>query len=283
MPVHPDLIQGPYAPPPCTKGDWISDDTEGLTEVGGMTSAPIPWPRRKKTGRASLILCGDLVRAVKTESVEAICHWWGVGPTKVWMWRQALGVDRVTPGTRLLLQERTGVPPDAAARGRVAASTPESRAKMAATKRGRPAHPRTREALLTAAKRPKGKEWGLRANAWMLGRGSKNYPSTPLYSPYDISTLLIEYPNKPAKVVAKILGRTAAAIYGIGSRLGLKRKNYKWTPELDQLIIDTRDMRAVDVAALIGRTYYAVTTRRKALRVGAQGGPKKRKGNNDGK
>lgn len=52
----PELIGAPYLASNCKVGDWIADELEGLTEVGGWTAAPIPWPRRKKTGRASLIL-----------------------------------------------------------------------------------------------------------------------------------------------------------------------------------------------------------------------------------
>src|SRR5699024_1165190 len=123
------------------------------------------WPRRKKTGRASLILTAELARAVRTESVAGICHWWGVRPTKVWMWRKALGVD-TTPGSQAIA--RRGVPPAAAAKGRARASEPDIRAKMAETKRGQPAPPQTRAALLRAAKAPKPPGWGKRANKWML-------------------------------------------------------------------------------------------------------------------
>lgn len=98
---------------------------------------------------------------------EAVCYWWGVGPTKVWQWRQALGVDRVTDGTRRLLQERTGVPEKAAALGRQRAAEPVSRARMAATKTGLPAHPNTRAGLLRAAKAPKPEGWGAKASEWM--------------------------------------------------------------------------------------------------------------------
>lgn len=167
------LIDGPYSPPACRIGDWLDDEIDGRLEVGGWTDAPIPWPRRKKTGKASLILCGDLVRAVRVESAEAICYYWGVGPTKVWMWRKALGVDRVTDGTRRLLQERAGVPAEAAARGRERAATPESLAKMAEAKSGKPMHPTTRAALLESARKPKPDGWGARANEWMLA-GKRN-------------------------------------------------------------------------------------------------------------
>ena len=58
-----DLIAGPYHPPACRKGDWLVDELDGLTEVGGWTDAPISWPRRKKGGRPSLILTAELARA----------------------------------------------------------------------------------------------------------------------------------------------------------------------------------------------------------------------------
>lgn len=162
-----DLIAGPYHPPACRVGDWLDDEIDGRLEVGGWTDASISWPRRKKSGRASLILTAELARAVRTESSEAICRWWGVSVTKVWQWRKALGVGRVTAGTRILLQERTGVPQEAAAKGRQRAREDGARKRMAETKRGKPALPQTRAALLAAAKAPKPPGWGKRANQWM--------------------------------------------------------------------------------------------------------------------
>ncbi|GGW23915.1 hypothetical protein GCM10011452_09080 [Gemmobacter lanyuensis] len=177
------LLFGPYAPPDVKSG-WVEDAIDGLIEVGGWTDAPIPWPRRKKTGRHSPILCGDLIRAVQTESSAAVQHHWGVSMGTVWRWRQALGVGRITDGTRKLLANVTGPPAEAAARGREAASAPAARAKMASTKRGRAAHPETAKALREAAKRPKPEGWGARANAWMRDgrqgkRGGDRAPEQP--------------------------------------------------------------------------------------------------------
>lgn len=162
----PPLIFGPYRAPDISSG-WLVDQVDGLIEVGGWTSAPIPWPRRKKTGRHSPILCDDLIRAVMLESSAAVQHHWGVSEATVWKWRQALGVGRVTPGTRDRLRTETGVPPEAAARGREAAKGAEARSKLSASKRGKPAHPNTKAGLLRAAKAPKPDGWGQRANAWM--------------------------------------------------------------------------------------------------------------------
>lgn len=167
---RPELLGGPYRPPACKVGDWLDDERDGLLQVGGWTEAPIRWPRRKKTGKHSPILCGDLVQAVRTESVEAIRYHWGVGATTVWAWRQALGVD-TTDGSRRIA--RRGVPPDAAARGRERAATPESRAKMASAKRGVSAPLSVRAGLLRATKAPKPQGWGERANAWMLAAKGK--------------------------------------------------------------------------------------------------------------
>lgn len=68
-----------------------------------MSDAIIPWPTAKKTGRRSLILCGDLVRAVKSESVAAVMAAWGVSRGTVLGWRSSLQVARVTAGTHALM------------------------------------------------------------------------------------------------------------------------------------------------------------------------------------
>lgn len=229
----PELIAGPYQPPACRAGDWLDDEIDGRVEVGGWTIAPISWPRRKKTGRASLILTAELARAVRTESSEAICYWWGVSTTKVWMWRKALGVERVTDGTRKLLQERTGVPPEAARRGRRKAASPESRAKMAATKRGRPVHPNTRKALRRAARRKKPQEWGVAANAWMRG---ERLPRLHLgeWTAADLMRLRDEYlRGRSARAIALMLGRTVPAVANQIVALGLSavpRKKWRAKP-----------------------------------------------------
>lgn len=227
---NPYLIAGPYHPPACTIGGWLDDEIDGLIEVGGWTSAPIPWPRRKKTGRASLILTSELARAVRIESAEAICHFWGVGQTKVWQWRQALSVGRVTAGTRALLQERTGVPAAAAALGRRRARRPESREKMAMSKRGRPAHPNTRLALEKAAKRRKSAAWGVKASAWMRGEDLPKMQKGE-WTAKDLMRLRDEYQRgRPASALAVLLGRTLASIEGQIQTMGLptvSRKKWK--------------------------------------------------------
>ena len=52
-----------------------------------------------KERKPFVILCGDLIRAVQTESEAALAHNWGVNKATVWKWRKALNVGRMTAGT----------------------------------------------------------------------------------------------------------------------------------------------------------------------------------------
>jgi hypothetical protein len=137
------LIAGPYRMPRCTVERWLRCLRRGTVKVRGIHEAPIQWPYtlpRNGGGRPILILCGDLARAVRTESTLAICHWWGVKRTTVWKWRQALGVEPHTDGT-LDLKRRQA--PDTVRseksnrRRRKADKSPERRAKLVAAFRGR--------------------------------------------------------------------------------------------------------------------------------------------------
>lgn len=174
----PALLAGPYRPPGCKVGDWINDEVLGLVEVAGWTEAPLSWPRRKHRGLPVLVLTEELVRAIRTESSMAVSYWWGVSKDKVRMWRRELGVDRTTPGTRQLLQDRYDPTPEQLARWRAGGNAPETHAKAAASRRGKPAAEATRAALRRGAKKPKSSEWGQRANAWMLA-GKKAKASDP--------------------------------------------------------------------------------------------------------
>jgi hypothetical protein len=89
---------GPYEPPKVPRNNRLLCEMRGYLKVSPIWSdGLIPWPRRYQTG--SIILCGDLVRAVKMESVEAICFHWGVCRNVVQNWRRALGVPEFNPGT----------------------------------------------------------------------------------------------------------------------------------------------------------------------------------------
>ena len=100
MPEPPALIAGPYAPPRVPPSGHLRCAVQGPVPVDGWTDAPIPWPYRAQPGgKRSLIVCDDLARALRTESAQAVAHWWGVSRWSVGRWRRALGVGWWTPGT----------------------------------------------------------------------------------------------------------------------------------------------------------------------------------------
>lgn len=86
-------IAGPYQPPPVRIGDILQCERRGEVVVRG-------WSDGSRTGKAcTFILCGDLVRAIRTEAELVVAYWWGVNDKTVGRWRGALGVGRVTVGT----------------------------------------------------------------------------------------------------------------------------------------------------------------------------------------
>jgi len=100
---------GPYAPPQIPRSSRLLCEMRGYLKVSPTWSdGRIPWPRRYRTG--SIILCGDLVRAVKMESVEAVCFHWGVCRNVVQNWRHAIGVPEFNPGTVKLRNQVRAAP-----------------------------------------------------------------------------------------------------------------------------------------------------------------------------
>src|SRR5262249_25115237 len=96
------LLHGPYYPPRTRRGAFLACELRGTIKVGGYSDAPIPWPYAFRSGYRSLILCGDLVRAVKLEAEQAIAYHWDVNKETVRKWRRALGVEMWNTGSRRL-------------------------------------------------------------------------------------------------------------------------------------------------------------------------------------
>lgn len=132
------LIGGPYKPPAVHVGQLVECSLRGPVVVRGWSPARISWPWYRVTMPA-LILCGDLERAVRTESAWAIIHWWGISSATVTAWRKFLGVRIDNPGGLRL--KRAWVPEtlteDQRDRGRALAHQPEPMAQMVATRRAR--------------------------------------------------------------------------------------------------------------------------------------------------
>lgn len=103
------LIAGPYRPPSLKRGDrttCLYRDTEVV--ITSWTDARIPWPRCQKPrqgGGSGLLVNEELLRAIRTESAEALKYWFGVGTKAVWNWRRAFGVTQWgTEGSKRLHQ-----------------------------------------------------------------------------------------------------------------------------------------------------------------------------------
>src|SRR5207253_9675449 len=82
------LLFGPYSPPRTRRGKFLICEMRGTVKVGNYSDGPIPWPMKWRT--RSLILCGDLVRAVQQESALAVAHHWAVCTDIVSKWRRSL-------------------------------------------------------------------------------------------------------------------------------------------------------------------------------------------------
>src|SRR5947209_6986859 len=160
-PPHPQryrLLDGPYAAPACRVGRKLyCRRARDRVTVDGLTDAPIIWPFTRRSGPRSLILCGDLVRAVRSESERAVAAHWGVSSKTVWVWRRSLGVKQFTRGTRQLIRDTIPEKVDLArlAEARVASRTPEARARMSAARKGRRLPAAFLAAAREAARQPK--------------------------------------------------------------------------------------------------------------------------------
>src|SRR4051812_9512932 len=75
--VPPKLFFGPCHPPEVEPGARLFCELRGSVVVRSFTNGPIPWPRaRMPNGLPPIIVCGDLARAIRTESLAAVAYWW---------------------------------------------------------------------------------------------------------------------------------------------------------------------------------------------------------------
>jgi hypothetical protein len=146
-------LLGSYRPPRCRLGSKLFCEIRGWVEVTRVSDGPISWPMTtKRGGKPSLILCGDLARAVRRESNQAVAFHWGVTPQTVTIWRKALDVPRANEGTHRLHHDHALEPGVTAGRAKAHAklSDPARAAKIAAALRGKPRPRHVIEALREA-------------------------------------------------------------------------------------------------------------------------------------
>jgi hypothetical protein len=125
----------------------------------------------------AIIVYGDLAKALKRESGQAVAYWWGVEQQTVWKWRKALGVVGVaTRGTSRLRSDYTKEPwaVEARAAAHAKAADPERREKIAAAKRGKPRPLHVIEAIVQAhIGKPPSEETRRRMSGAHRARGTK--------------------------------------------------------------------------------------------------------------
>jgi hypothetical protein len=121
-------------------GARVNCVVRGELRIVGVTDAPIPWPVGVgPRGGAKSLVFGDLVRAIRRESVYSLCHWFGVKYQTVTKWRKALSVPERNEGTRRLWKANAAAgsywPGVEAVTAR--AADPVRRAKLAAAHQGK--------------------------------------------------------------------------------------------------------------------------------------------------
>lgn len=227
------LLYGPYNPPRVRRGDALQCEIEGLSIVGGYHDAPVLWPYRLRTGLHSLIVHGELVRAVQQESEIGVAHHWGICRATVQKWRRALGVGRITDGTERLYEDYSPI-------------------KLTEEVVSRP--------------KPEGFRQKMRASAVQRGWHPTNPDQAP-WAPEEDKLLGTDLD----RMVAGILGRTEAGVQLRRHRLGIPSFGIElWTPDEDKLLGTNYDR---SVAQILGRTKQAVQRRRYDLRIPAFPGP----------
>jgi hypothetical protein len=235
--------------------------------VGGVTDAPIQWPYARAAGPPGPIVCGELIRAVQTESAIAVAHHWGVSTATVKKWRRALGVPASTNGTRRLRisygYERMESPENWA-KLQVAAHSPEARAKLQASCLGRPPDPKAVAALRKAAQRPKSEDWKrgqsersqkMWANAEDHGLRAQHH-----WTDDEIATLGTMSDQK----IAAAMNLPLHVI--VHKRRSLHRSStlHSWTDDEIRLLGTDTDQ---EVARTLGRSVSAVRAQRQKLRI----------------
>jgi len=195
------LLYGPYYPPRTRRGGHLFCELRGTIRVGGYSDGPIPWPYAWRTGYHSLILCGDLVRAVRLESRQAVVHHWKVSHATVGKWRKALDVEVFTPGTWRVVMRAVRL-----------AGSPEACAKISAARWGKPAKwsPALRARILALAKRPKSEAFKRKLSQTMRRKSALGLLPPKRWTAEEDRLV----GTQPDRVLARRIGRSVKAVTG---------------------------------------------------------------------
>jgi hypothetical protein len=228
------LIAGPYRMPRYRIGRLLRCTIRGEVRVDAISAGRIAWPQtrvgrpdRKGAGMLSMIVCGDLERAVRCESNQAVAYWWGVNVNTVSLWRKALGVGRATEGSSRLHRETLAELLDGGAREKLQASlrSPERAGKIGDAQRRRTRPAATVEKMRQARR---GIRHTAEAREKMRQAQLARYAAVPRWSAAD-DALLGTMPDTavaellgtmPDTAVAELLGSIGPACSGAGGSWG---------------------------------------------------------------
>ena len=212
-------LLGTYRTPRFRIGQRVRCLVRGEVIITGMTDTPIPWPIGKVGRGRSLVVYKGLAKAIRRESNQAVCHWWGLTPQTVSKWRKLLSVPRATAGTsRLHSEYATSEPAMAAGRrkGQAKARDPERRRKIAEARRGKPRPPHVVEAVRRAHLGTHHSEEARRKMREAHKRRGTLVPGTKVWTPEEdeLSRTL------PTAEVAKRTGRSVGGVRYRRRKLG---------------------------------------------------------------
>ena len=253
-PVDPEkakLLFGPYTPPRTRRGAFLFCELRGTVKVGNYSDGLIPWPMKWRT--RSLILCGDLLRAVEQESAMAVGYHWGVCSTIVSRWRGALDVDPITVGTHRLKSYVT-----------TEAMTPTLRVHLSRVKTGKPRKlsRRGKARLLAALHRPKPAKWFTSmARHFEARRGKPVDPDDRAWTPKEEKLL----GTKPDREVARMLKRSVGAVIARRKLKGVPYVNPVLRPWTKAEIVLLGKLSDDEIARRRGRSLKSVQAKRQEL------------------
>jgi hypothetical protein len=214
------LLYGPYRTPRLKRGAIIEDEIRGEVTIVGLTDARIPWPIGKRSRAKLFVVFGALARAIRRESVQAVCYWFGVSRPWVQACRRALGVPMHNEGTLRLRVKYADEPAfqRAGRKGLKQARRPDALAKNAAARRGQRRQPCVGQKIAAALRgRPKSAE---HCEAMSLAKKRSCFMPAWVVHPWTEQENAIVR-ALPVKEAAQRIGRTVKAVYHRRNLLGL--------------------------------------------------------------
>jgi hypothetical protein len=211
-------LLGTYRTPRSASASACAAWCGGEVIISGITDMPIPWPIGKVGRGRSLVVYKGLAMAIRRESNQAVCHWWGLTPQTVSKWRKLLSVPRATPGTSRL--HRTYATSDPAIiegrrKAHAKARDPERCRKISEARRGKPRPPHVREAMLKASLGRRHSEESRRKMSEAHRRRGTLVPGTIPWTRKEDALVR----TLPAEEVAKKPGRSLSGVYARRRRL----------------------------------------------------------------